>query len=94
MDQNQKNLSKAIRKIRKRLGLSQDAFSKRFLTAQSAVSRWEVGTLKPDVSKLIQLLHLAEAKEETVPIVTALASRSISVNDLASIATTASAVAC
>ena len=41
----------AIRRIRKRLGLSQNGFARRLGVARATVTRWENGTCRP--SKLV-----------------------------------------
>lgn len=73
----------AIRSTRKRLGLTQGAFSKTLSVQQSAVSRLENGQLKPSVQRLIQLLRMARTDGERNPIVAALGQRGILASDLA-----------
>ena len=80
------DLPTAIQSIRERLGLTQVAFGERVFVRQANVSKWESGATEPDLRSLIELLRLAQDEEETAPIVNALASRGVSINDLAGIA--------
>lgn len=54
-----------VRKIRKRLGLSQEAFAETYGFAVSAVRDWEQGRRKPERSARI-LLKIVEKEPEAV----------------------------
>lgn len=54
-----------VRKIRTRLGLSQEAFAKTYGFALSAVRDWEQGRRKPERSARI-LLRIVEREPEAV----------------------------
>jgi putative transcriptional regulator len=54
-----------VRRIRKRLGLSQEAFAETYGFAVSAVRDWEQGRRKPERSARI-LLKIVEKEPEAV----------------------------
>lgn len=58
-----RDLSKAVRSIRKRLGLNMTAFAERIGAGQSTVSRYESGKMLPSRSVLMLLLGHAEGDE-------------------------------
>jgi len=73
------DLGKAIRCIRRRLGLGQIALVIRLTGRPHAgeVSRWEAGQLVPTLKMLLRLLHLAETATEREPILEALRARGV-----------------
>jgi transcriptional regulator with XRE-family HTH domain len=48
-------VSKVIRKVRKRLGISQEALSRRLNATKGAIQHWERGRNKPDLARLLAL---------------------------------------
>jgi transcriptional regulator with XRE-family HTH domain len=60
-------VSKVIRKVRKRLGISQEALSRRLNATKGAIQHWERGRNKPDLARLLALRQVcppgAERKE-------------------------------
>ncbi len=60
-------VSKVIRKVRKRLGISQEALSRRLNATKGAIQHWERGRNKPDLARLFALRQVcpsgAERKE-------------------------------
>ena len=60
-------VSKVIRKVRKRLGISQEALSRRLNATKGAIQHWERGRNKPDLARLLALRQIcpvgAERKE-------------------------------
>ena len=60
-------VSKVIRRVRKRLGISQEALSRRLNATKGAIQHWERGRNKPDLARLLALRQVcppgAERKE-------------------------------
>jgi len=60
-------VSKVVRKVRKRLGISQEALSRRLNATKGAIQHWERGRNRPDLARLLALRQLcpsgAERKE-------------------------------
>src|ERR1017187_8415615 len=76
-------LALTIRAIRKRLGLTQVAFSRILSIQQHSLSRFETGDDKPSTERLIHLLRLACTDGEREPVVAALEQRGVLASDLA-----------
>jgi transcriptional regulator with XRE-family HTH domain len=81
-------LALTIRAIRRRLGLTQVAFSRMLSIQQNSLSRFETGDDKPSTERLIHLLRLAGTDGEREPIVAALEKRGVLASDLALSAST------
>jgi transcriptional regulator with XRE-family HTH domain len=60
-------VAKIIRKVRKRLGISQEALSRRLNATKGAIQHWERGRNRPDLARLLALRQVcppgAERKE-------------------------------
>ncbi len=52
------NLSEKIVKLRRSAGMSQEDMAGRLNVSRQAVSRWELGTAKPDAENILQLSRL------------------------------------
>jgi len=52
------NLSEKIVKLRRAAGMSQEEMAGRLNVSRQAVSRWELGTAKPDAENILQLSRL------------------------------------
>ena len=78
-----KRIGAAIRAIRKRLGLTQVAFSKTLSIQQNTLSQLETGHTKPSTKHLIHLLRIARTDGEREPVMAALEQRGILSSDLA-----------
>jgi transcriptional regulator with XRE-family HTH domain len=52
-----------LRKIRRRLGLSQQQLARRLGVARPTVTRWENGTRRPSRIAKLALDHIVEAKD-------------------------------
>jgi transcriptional regulator with XRE-family HTH domain len=57
-------VSKVIRKVRKRLGISQEALSRRLNATKGAIQHWERGRNKPDLARLLALRQICPAGAE------------------------------
>jgi len=57
-------VSKVIRKVRKRLGISQEALSRRLNATKGAIQHWERGRNKPDLARLLALRQICPAGSE------------------------------
>ena len=51
-------VSKVIRKVRKRLGISQETLSRRLNATKGAIQHWERGRNKPDLARLLALRQI------------------------------------
>ena len=51
-------LSEKIQMLRKKEGLSQEAFAEKMGVSRQAVSKWELGVSKPDVDKIVMMSSL------------------------------------
>lgn len=50
----------AIERIRKKLGISQEALAEKLAVTQSAISQWETGAAMPRADKLPELAKILE----------------------------------
>jgi transcriptional regulator with XRE-family HTH domain len=57
-------VSKVIRKVRKRLGISQEALSRRLNATKGAIQHWERGRNKPDLARLLALRQICPSGPE------------------------------
>jgi transcriptional regulator with XRE-family HTH domain len=57
-------VSKVIRKVRKRLGISQEALSRRLNATKGAIQHWERGRNKPDLARLLALRQICPSGSE------------------------------
>ena len=75
-------LGSAARSIRRRLGLTQVAFSEKVLLRQNTLSQLESGGFAPSAPKLLSLLRLAATDDERGPILKALEAYGVLACDL------------
>lgn len=57
-------LAEKIQMLRKKEGLSQEAFAERLSVSRQAVSKWELGITKPDVDKIVLMSELFEVSTD------------------------------
>src|ERR1700758_2501218 len=57
-------VSKVIRKVRKRLGISQEALSRALNATKGAIQHWERGRNNPDLARLLALRQLCPSGPE------------------------------
>ncbi len=57
-------VSKVVRRVRKRLGISQEALSRRLNATKGAIQHWERGRNRPDLARLLALRQLCPAGPE------------------------------
>ena len=54
------NLSETIRRFRKERGLTQEQLAEALDVSVGAVSKWELGSAAPDLSRLVELAEFFE----------------------------------
>ena len=59
-------LSEKIQMLRKKEGLSQEAFAEKMGVRRQAVSKWELGVSKPDVDKIVMMSSLFQVDRKSV----------------------------
>jgi DNA-binding XRE family transcriptional regulator len=74
-DANAHKISQAIRRLRKRLRLTQAELGRRLLVWTNTVSRYEIGTVCPSLQVLFILWELAEGGDEQSTFYDALTAR-------------------
>ncbi len=57
-------VSKVVRRVRKRLGISQEALSRRLNATKGAIQHWERGRNRPDLARLLALRQLCPTGPE------------------------------
>lgn len=57
-------LSEKIQMLRKKEGLSQEAFAEKMGVSRQAVSKWELGVAKPDVDKIVMMSGLFQVSTD------------------------------
>ena len=61
-----RNIAQVIRRVRQRLGLSQEGLARRLNATKGAVQHWERGRNSPDLARLLALRHLCpQGRERT-----------------------------
>jgi transcriptional regulator with XRE-family HTH domain len=52
------DIAKLVRRVRERLGVSQEGLSRRLNSTKGAVQHWERGRNRPDLARLLALRHI------------------------------------